>query len=94
MHDDREIFAKALARQLGRKSVRPCTPEVAERHTGYKVGGTSPFGLARPLSVYRERSIGELSRIYINGGARGFLVELEPAALDAVLRATPVDVAI
>ena len=94
MHGDREVSAKALARQLGCKSVKPCAPEVAERHTGYKVGGTSPFGLARHLSVYRERSIAGLSRIYINGGARGFLVELEPAALDAVLRATPVDVAI
>jgi Cys-tRNA(Pro) deacylase len=94
MHGDREVSAKNLARQLDKKSVGPCAPEVADRHSGYQVGGTSPFGLKRALPVYVERSILELSRIYINGGARGFLVALEPRVLENVLHAVPVDVAI
>ena len=94
MHGDREVSAKALARQLGCKSTRPCAPDVAERHTGYKVGGTSPFGLLRPMPVYCERSVAALPRIYINGGARGFLVELDPAVLAEVLEVMPVEVAI
>ena len=94
MHGDREVSAKNLARQLDKKSVGPCTPEVADRHSGYQVGGTSPFGLRRPMPVYVERSILALERIYINGGARGFLVELEPRALTEVLGAEPVDVAL
>jgi Cys-tRNA(Pro) deacylase len=88
------VSAKNLARQLGRKSVAPCAPEVADRHSGYQVGGTSPFGLKRAMPVYCERSIQVLPRIYINGGARGFLVGISPADLFRVLRPTAVDVAI
>lgn len=94
MHGDREVSTKRLARQIGAKSVGPCDPVVAERHTGYQVGGTSPFGTRKPLPVYVERSVLGLSRIYINGGARGLLVSLVPADLVRVLTATPVDVAI
>lgn len=94
MHGDREVSSKNLARQLDKKSVGPCAPEVADRHSGYQVGGTSPFGLKRAMPVYVERSILELSRIYINGGARGFLVALEPRVLESVLHALPVDVAL
>jgi Cys-tRNA(Pro) deacylase len=94
MHGDREVSAKNLARQLGHKSVAPCAPEVADRHSGYQVGGTSPFGLKRTMPVYMERSIASLPRIYINGGARGFLVDISPGDLQRVLRPTPVDVAI
>jgi Cys-tRNA(Pro) deacylase len=93
MHGDREVSAKNLARQLGRKSVAPCAPEVADRHSGYQVGGTSPFGLKRAMPVYWERSIAALPLIYINGGARGFLVGLRPGELERVLRPTAVDVA-
>jgi Cys-tRNA(Pro) deacylase len=92
MHGDREVSAKNLARQLDKKNVTPCAPEVADRHSGYQVGGTSPFGLRRPMPVYVERSILALERIYINGGARGFLVEIEPRVLTDVLGAKPVDV--
>jgi Cys-tRNA(Pro) deacylase len=93
MHGDREVSAKNLARHLGKKSVAPCTPEVADKHSGYQVGGTSPFGLRRAMPIYMERTIGELPRLYINGGARGFLVELAPADLVRVLAPTPVDAA-
>jgi Cys-tRNA(Pro) deacylase len=94
MHGDREVSAKNLARQTGRKSVGPCAPEVADRHSGYQVGGTSPFGLKRAMPVYCEKSIQDLPRIYINGGARGFLVGISPADLWRVLTPTAVDVAI
>lgn len=94
MHGDREVSSKNLARQLDKKSVGPCAPEVADRHSGYQVGGTSPFGLKRAMPVYVERSILELSRIYVNGGARGFLVALDPRVLASVLHALPVDVAL
>src|SRR5262245_22825506 len=94
MHGDREVSAKNLARQLGVKQVGPCAPDVADRHSGYQVGGTSPFGLRRAMPVYLERTIAELPRLYINGGARGFLVELAPADLVRVLAPIPVDVAI
>jgi Cys-tRNA(Pro) deacylase len=94
MHGDREVSAKNLARALGKKSVGPCTPEVADRHSGYQVGGTSPFGLKRAMPIYVERSILELSRIYINGGARGFLVSISPVDLERVLKPTGVSVAI
>jgi len=94
MHGDKEVSAKNLARALGKKSVGPCLPEVADRHSGYQVGGTSPFGLKRAMPVYVERSILELPRIYINGGARGFLVAIAPTDLARVLKPTPVDVAI
>lgn len=94
MHGDREVSAKNLARQLRTKSVAPCAPEVADRHSGYQVGGTSPFGLRRAMPIYVERTILALDRIYINGGARGFLVSIEPRVLETVLAAQPVDVAI
>jgi Cys-tRNA(Pro) deacylase len=93
MHGDREVSAKNLARALGVKQVAPCTPEVADRHSGYQVGGTSPFGLRRAMPIYLERTIAGLPRLYINGGARGFLVELAPADLVRVLSPTLVDVA-
>jgi Cys-tRNA(Pro) deacylase len=94
MHGDREVSAKNLARQIGVKSVAPCQPTVADRHSGYQVGGTSPFGLRRAMPVYFEKSIATLPRIYINGGARGFLVGIEPHELLRVLAPTPVEVAI
>ena len=93
MHGDREVSAKQLARTIGCKSVAPCAPEVADRHSGYQVGGTSPFGLRHAMPVYMERSILELPRIYINGGARGFLVEIDPRDAERVLAPTLVDVA-
>jgi Cys-tRNA(Pro) deacylase len=94
MHGDREVSTKALARQIGRRSIRICRPEVANRHSGYQVGGTSPFGTRRAMPVYVERTVLELPRIFVNGGSRGFLVALAPADLAAILSATPVDVAI
>ena len=93
MHGDREVSAKALARHLGVKMVKPCAPDVADRHSGYRVGGTSPFGLKKPMPIYMQHTIGALPRIYINGGARGFLVEIDPALLTSILGAEPVDVA-
>ena len=94
MHGDREVSAKNLARQIGARSTAPCAPEVADKHSGYQVGGTSPFGLKRAMPIYMERTIAELPRIYINGGARGFLVEIAPADLTRVLEPTLVDVAV
>jgi Cys-tRNA(Pro) deacylase len=94
MHGDREVSAKNLARQIGAKTVAPCAPAVADRHSGYQVGGTSPFGLRRPMPIYAERSIGDLSHIFINGGARGFLVEIATADRLRVLAPTLVDVAV
>jgi len=94
MHGDREVSTKELARILGVKTVQPCTPETAERHSGYMVGGTSPFGLRKVLPIYMEQTILELPRIYINGGKRGFLVELDPKDLMRVLKPTPVRVGI
>ncbi|HJQ22769.1 MAG TPA: Cys-tRNA(Pro) deacylase [Blastocatellia bacterium] len=85
MHGDREVSTKELARAIGARSVTPCKPDVAQKHTGYMVGGTSPFGTRKPLPVYAERTIFELPRIYINGGKRGFLVSLDPQVLKAVL---------
>jgi Cys-tRNA(Pro) deacylase len=93
MHGDREVSAKNLARHIGTKSVAPCLPEVADRHSGYQVGGTSPFGLKRAMPVYCESSIADLPRIYINGGARGFLVGIAPAELVRVLKPALVTVA-
>ena len=93
MHGDREVSAKNLARQIGRKSVAPCAPEVADRHSGYQVGGTSPFGLRRAMTIYCEKGIVDLPRIYINGGARGFLVGIEPRELVRVLQPALVEVA-
>ena len=94
MHGDREVSTKQLARQIGARSVEPCKPEVATRHTGYLVGGTSPFATRKPMPVYVERSIPNLPTIYINGGSRGFLLGVAPADVLRVLRATLVDVAI
>ena len=94
MHGDREVSAKNLARHLGCKSVAPCAPEVADRHSGYQVGGTSPFGLKRAMPVYAEKTIAALPHLYINGGARGFLVGIRPADLARVLKPVAVEVAI
>jgi Cys-tRNA(Pro) deacylase len=94
MHGDRKVSTKNLARQAGRKSVEPCAPEVAQRHTGYQIGGTSPFGMRKPLPVFVERSILELAEIYINGGRRGLLVRIGSADLARVLSVSPVDVAL
>ena len=94
MHGDREVSAKNLARQIGAKSTTPCAPEIADKHSGYQVGGTSPFGLRRAMPIYLERTIADLPRLYINGGARGFLVEIDPKELLRVLAPTPVDVAV
>ena len=94
MHGDREVSAKNLARQLKHKSVAPCAPDVADRHSGYQVGGTSPFGLKRPMPINCEKSIGGLAHIYINGGARGFLVGLAAQDLLRVLKPALVEVAI
>lgn len=94
MHGDREVSTKELARRLGVKAVRPCAPETAERHSGYMVGGTSPFGLRKPMPVYAEETVLELPRIYINGGKRGFIVGLEPKDLVRLLGPTPVRVAV
>jgi Cys-tRNA(Pro) deacylase len=93
MHGDREVSTRNLARQIGAKTITPCAPDVAQRHTGYMVGGTSPFGTRKPLPVYMERSIGDLERVYINGGRRGFLVSLAAADLIRVLSPTLVDAA-
>lgn len=94
MHGDCKVSTKNLARQIARKSIEPCTPEVAQRHTGYLLGGTSPFGTRKTLPVFVERSILALPRIWINGGRRGYLVSLEPSVLPALLAAVPVDCAL
>lgn len=87
MHGDRQVSTKALAREIGARSVEPCKPEVAQRHSGYLVGGTSPFGTRKAMPVWVEAGVMELPRIYINGGRRGFLVGLPPQALTALLGA-------
>jgi Cys-tRNA(Pro) deacylase len=94
MHGDRKVSTKSLARQAGRKRIEPCRPEVAQRHTGYPVGGTSPFGTRKELPVFVERSILELPEIYINGGRRGLLVKIRSADLAGALRLSLVDVAL
>jgi Cys-tRNA(Pro) deacylase len=94
MHGDCEVSTKQLARRLGVKSVHPCDPATAQKHTGYLVGGTSPFGTRAALPVYVERTIFELPRIYINGGKRGFLVAIEPQVLRDVLPVEEVETAI
>jgi Cys-tRNA(Pro) deacylase len=94
MHGDREVSSKQLARLIGARSVGPCAPDVADRHSGYQVGGTSPFGLRRAMPIYMERTIAELPRIYINGGARGFLVAIDPRDAQRLLSPTMVDVAV
>ncbi|HWI41870.1 MAG TPA: Cys-tRNA(Pro) deacylase [Verrucomicrobiae bacterium] len=94
MHGDRQVSTRQLARELGVKSVAPCAPAAAQKHTGYMVGGTSPFGTRKTLPVYMESSILDLPRIYINGGRRGFLVAVSPADAARLLDAVPVSVAV
>ena len=94
MHGDREVSTKQLARALGVKTVKPCDPATAQRHTGYLVGGTSPLGTRTKLPVYAERTIFDLDRVYINGGKRGFLVSLDPKALRGLLPIEEVSVAV
>jgi Cys-tRNA(Pro) deacylase len=94
MHGDRKVSTKNLARQAGVKRVEPCKPDAAQRHSGYQVGGTSPFGTRKRLPVYLERSILDLPQIYINGGRRGFLVKIAPAEIVRTLQPVLVDVAL
>jgi Cys-tRNA(Pro) deacylase len=94
MHGDREVSTKQLARLLGVKSVAPCDPKVADRHSGYQVGGTSPFGTRKAMPVYVEQGILELDQIYINAGHRGLLVRINPKDIAKALKITPVQVAI
>ena len=93
MHGDREVSTKALARLIGVKSVSPCAPAVADRHSGYQVGGTSPFGTRKAMPVYLQRTIAELPRVYVNGGKRGYLVGMAPSDLVRVLAPTVADIA-
>ena len=94
MHGNRKVSTKSLARQIGAKSVAPCQPEVANRHSGYLVGGTSPFGTRREMPVFVEQTILELPRILINGGRRGYLVGIDPQVCRAQLGAQPVQCAL
>ena len=93
MHGDREVSTKNLARHLGVKAVEPASPEKVTKLTGYQVGGTSPFGTRTSLPIYAERTIFDLDRIYINGGKRGFLIEIDPLVLEHVLRVEKVNAA-
>jgi Cys-tRNA(Pro) deacylase len=94
MHGDRKVSTKNLARQASRKRIEPCKPDVAQRHSGYQVGGTSPFGTRKRLPVFMERSILDLSKIYINGGRRGFLVGMAPGEIVRTLAPQLVEVAL
>jgi Cys-tRNA(Pro) deacylase len=94
MHGDRKVSTKNLARQARRKRIEPCKPEVAQRHSGYQVGGTSPFATKKRLPVFVERSVLELPWIYINGGRRGFLVKIRPQDLTRTLNPELVEVAL
>ncbi|MFZ6649745.1 Cys-tRNA(Pro) deacylase [Undibacterium sp. TJN25] len=94
MHGDRKVSTKNLARQIGCKSVEPCKPDVAQRHSGYMIGGTSPFGTKKAMPVYVEKSILALEKIYINGGRRGYLIGIDPTVLEASLYAKPVECAL
>ena len=94
MHGDRQVSTKKLAREIGVKSIEPCKPDVAQRHSGYLVGGTSPFGLRKAMPVYVEASVLLLPRICINGGRRGFLVGLDPGVLTTAIGARPVHCAL
>ena len=94
MHGDRQVSTKNLAREIGAKSVEPCKPEAAQRHSGYLVGGTSPFGTKKAMPVYVEAGVLELPRIYINGGQRGYLVGIEPRVLTELLGVKPVQCAL
>ena len=93
MHGDRTVSTKALARAIGAKRIAPCAPAVAERHSGYQVGGTSPFATRKRVPIYVEAAILALPTIYINGGRRGFLVSLAPSVLTTQLKAVPVECA-
>ncbi len=93
MYGDRQVSTKALARQLGTKSVQPCDPVVAQRHTGYQVGGTSPFGTRKTMPVYCEAGIAELERIYINGGKRGYILSMATRDMLQLLQPVLVEVA-
>jgi len=93
MHGDRQVSTKALARVLGVKLVRPCDPHVANKHTGYFVGGTSPFGTRKPLRVFVEQTILGLPKIYINAGKKGLLAEMSPGVLETIFNPTHVSVA-
>ena len=86
MHGDREVGTGMLAKQIGVKKINPCDPKTADKHSGYQVGGTSPFGTRHPMPVYMESSIAELPRIYINGGKRGFLIGVAPQEVIRVLQ--------
>lgn len=94
MHGDRQVSTKELARIIGVKQITPCSPDAAHKHTGYMVGGTSPFGTRRPMPVYMEAGIAALERIYINGGKRGYLVSMPPGELIRVLQPILVTVGI
>ena len=94
MHGDKQVSTKNLARAIGAKSVEPCKPDVAQRHSGYLVGGTSPFGTRKAMPVYVEATVLELPRILINGGRRGYLVGIDPAVLASVVAAVPVTCAL
>lgn len=94
MHGDCEVSTKSLARLIGCKSIGPCKPDIAEKHTGYQVGGTSPFGTKKQMPVYLQQTVLESKRVYINGGHRGFLVELDPQDIVRLLQPTLVDVAL
>ncbi|MDE2081264.1 MAG: aminoacyl-tRNA deacylase [Burkholderiales bacterium] len=94
MHGDRQVSTKALAREIGVKAVEPCAPDVAQRHSGYLVGGTSPFGLRKPMPVFVEAGLLELPRILVNGGRRGFLVGIAPVVLVDRLQARAVHCAL
>jgi Cys-tRNA(Pro) deacylase len=92
MHGDRKVSTKELARQAGVKRIAPCKPEVATRHSGYLIGGTSPFGTRKRMRIFLERSVLALDRIYINGGRRGYLLGMPPGELVRVLAPVLVDV--
>ena len=94
MHGDREVSTKELARTIGVKRIIPCIPETAQKHSGYMVGGTSPFGTRKTMPIYMEDSIGDLQKIYINGGKRGYLVGIDPKELVRILNPIPVKIAI
>ncbi len=94
MHGDCEVSTKQLAREIGVKRVVPCAPEAADKHSGYRVGGTSPFGTRRKMPVYMQQSILDVDRIYINGGHRGYLIGIDPQDVARILNTIPVNVAL
>lgn len=94
MHGDRQVSTQRLARAIGVRTVEPCAPETANRHSGYMVVGTSPFGTRHPMPVYMEETILELAKVYINGGRKGFLVGMDPRDAAGILAAVPVRVAV